>query len=153
MFTKASLGLHQSCVEGLICRAVILKESRVAIPPNNHFSKPWHRNITAFITDTKGNVSVQAQLKSVAEVEAVLIIAKEAGYVFINEDIDRIEETTNVDNLRCKLAGTDGQRDRLASHPQKIAFLISLNLSTTENNMRKYDQAMMNLIKSNMDNY
>ena len=61
--------------------------------------------LTAFIANAKGNTSLQEQLKAAADVDAVLAIAKEAGYVFPTEDFNKTEETISDDDLEMAAGG------------------------------------------------
>jgi predicted ribosomally synthesized peptide with nif11-like leader len=61
--------------------------------------------LTAFITDAKGDVSLQAKLKAATDADAVLAIAKEAGYVFTAEDFKKTEETISAEDLEMAAGG------------------------------------------------
>ena len=61
--------------------------------------------LTAFITDAKGNFSLQEKLKVAADADAVLSIAKEAGYDFTTEDFSATEETISADDLEMVAGG------------------------------------------------
>ncbi len=61
--------------------------------------------IKAFLAKVKGDTSLQEKLKSASDADAVVAIAKEAGYVFTSEDFNNSKEEISADELEAVAGG------------------------------------------------
>ena len=55
--------------------------------------------LTVFLTNTKGNSSLQEQLRAAADVNAVAAIAKEAGFRISAESLNKVQPRLSDDEL------------------------------------------------------
>ena len=61
--------------------------------------------LKAFLEKVKGDTNLQEQLKAAADTNAVMQIAKEAGFVFTSEDLSNAEEEILNDELEFAVGG------------------------------------------------
>ena len=63
--------------------------------------------LTAFLANAKGNTSLQEQLKAAADVNAVAAIAKEAGYSFSVDGLNKAQSRLSERELEGAAGGQD----------------------------------------------
>ena len=62
--------------------------------------------LTAFLANAKGNISLQEKLKAAADSDAVAAIAKEAGFSISVEDLKKAQSEITSEELEGAAGGT-----------------------------------------------
>ena len=61
--------------------------------------------LTAFIANAKGNTSLQEQLKAAADINAVAVIAKDAGFSISADDLTKAQSEISEEELEDSAGG------------------------------------------------
>ena len=72
--------------------------------------------LKAFLEKVQGDTSLQEKLKAAADANAVVAIAKEAGFVFTSEDLSNAEEDKILSNDELELAVGGRGWSRTSTH-------------------------------------
>ena len=85
--------------------------------------------LTAFIANAKGNTSLQEQLKAAADINAVAVIAKDAGFSISADDLTKAQSEISEEELEGAAGGTRG----LPQHNAFAAAGGTRGLTPTQN--------------------
>ena len=66
--------------------------------------------LTAFIANAKGNTSLQEQLKAAADINAVAVIAKDAGFSISADDLTKAQSEISEEELEGVAGGAGSWR-------------------------------------------
>ena len=61
--------------------------------------------LTAFLANAKGNTSLQEQLKAAADINAVAVIAKDAGFSISADDLTKAQSEISEEELEGAAGG------------------------------------------------
>ena len=71
--------------------------------------------LKAFIAKAKDDQSIQEKLKAAADSDAVLAIAKEAGFSISTNDSKKAQSEISEEGLEGVVSGRDGREDKICS--------------------------------------
>ena len=69
------------------------------MPQHSLLRTMTQEQLTAFIANAKGNTSLQEQLKAAADINAVAVIAKEAGFSISADDLKNAQSEISEEEL------------------------------------------------------